>query len=90
MASLVLLMHELQLRYSFIALNEHGEFYRERDSIHYEFVVPPAVRLSRIDKAWYQRIFNPVTYCQYLVHILEHNDVPDSYAFALQRRSIFF
>ncbi|AUY63207.1 hypothetical protein AL501_12710 [Staphylococcus lugdunensis] len=28
-----------------------------------------------MEKAWYQRIFNPVNYCQYLVHSLKHNDV---------------
>ncbi|ADC88595.1 hypothetical protein SLGD_02531 [Staphylococcus lugdunensis HKU09-01] len=24
--------------------------------------------------AWYKRIFNPINYCQYLVHNLGHND----------------
>ena len=35
-------------------------------------------RMTRIEKAWYKRIFNPVNYCQYRVHNLKHNDVPVS------------
>ncbi|MCH8646826.1 hypothetical protein AAFL37_06730 [Staphylococcus lugdunensis] len=27
-------------------------------------------------KAWYKRIFNPVNYCQYLVHSLKHVPSP--------------
>jgi len=42
----------------------------------YEFIVPPA-RLTRIEKAWYKRIFSPANYCRNLVHSLKHNDIPD-------------
>ena len=39
--------------------------------MHYEFVVRLA-RLTRIEKAWYQRIFHP-SQLQYLVHSLKIN-----------------
>jgi len=39
---------------------------KERDSIHNEFVVPLRQGWLWLEKAWYQRIFNPVNYCQYL------------------------
>jgi len=29
-----------------------------------------------LKKAWYKRIFNPVNYCQYLVHSLKHVPSP--------------
>ncbi|ARJ07847.1 hypothetical protein FO454_04070 [Staphylococcus lugdunensis] len=35
--------------------------------------------MTRIEKAWYKRIFNPVNYCQYRVHNLKHNYVPASF-----------
>ena len=43
--------------------------------------------MTRIEKAWYKRIFNPVNYCQYRVHNLKHNYVPVSCQLVLQMRT---
>ncbi|ARJ08529.1 hypothetical protein FH163_07275 [Staphylococcus lugdunensis] len=39
-----------------------------------------------MNKAWYKRIFNPVNYCQYLVHSLKHNYVLGSFRSDLPAR----
>ena len=48
-----------------------------RDSIHYEFVIPPRQEWLELKKACYHPIFNPVNDCQYSVYSLKHNDVTD-------------
>lgn len=59
-----------------ILLNNFNKSQMERNKIHNEFCSAPS-SLTRIEKAWYKCIFNPVNYCQYLTHSLIHNDVPD-------------
>ncbi|ARJ09851.1 hypothetical protein FO454_11210 [Staphylococcus lugdunensis] len=44
---------------------------------------PASPRLTGTEKAWYKRIFNPVNYCQYIVHSLKRYDVSDASPLAL-------